>query len=175
MRLFRRRPKLPADRRPPLEPEERVLAWAGTQPGGGTVVATNRGLWLPGREQRLGWHEIQKATWSGTDLSLTPAEQVAERNGYIVVADRPVESYPLTDPGDLPHQVRVRVTASVAYTSHHPVSGGAVRVVARRVSGMDGLAWTVRYDPGTDGTDGTVVAETDQLVADARRATEPDY
>lgn len=175
MAWFWRRPKLPADRRPPLEPEERVLAWAHVQPGEGTVVVTNRGLWLPGRERRLGWHDINKATWSGEELSVTPAARVEEREGYVVVADQPVESYRLPDPGDVPHHVRVRVTGSVAYTAHYRLSsGGGVRIAARRVSGVDGLTWTVRYDPGTDGGDTTVAAETDRLVAAARRAVEPD-
>lgn len=174
MALFRRRPKLPADRRPPLEPEERVLAWAQVGAGEGTVVVTNRGLWLPGREHRLGWHDINKATWSGEELSLTPAVRVAERAGYVVVAERPAESYRLPDPGDVPHHVRIRVTGSVAYTAHHPVSGGGVRIAARRVSGVDGLTWTARYDPGTDADDAAVVTETDRLVAAARRAAEPD-
>ncbi|RLP92324.1 hypothetical protein EAD98_21970, partial [Micromonospora sp. CV4] len=40
----------------------------------------------------------------------------------------PVETYLLLDPGELPHQVRARVTRSVAYTEHHPVPGGAARV-----------------------------------------------
>lgn len=175
MAFFRRRRKLPADRRPPLDREERVLAWAPVQPSGrGTVVATNRGLWLPGRQHRLGWHEINKATWSGEELAVTVAQRVTERAGYVVVADGPTESYRLTDPGDVPHHVRERVTASVAYTAHHPVGDGGVRIAARRVSGVDGLTWTVRYDPGTDADDAAVVAETDRLVGAIRRAGEPD-
>ncbi|TDB99880.1 hypothetical protein E1091_06030 [Micromonospora fluostatini] len=175
MGLFRRRPKLPPADRPPLETDERVLAWAaaGTGEGDGVLVATNRGLWLPGRAQRLGWHEILKATWSGKELGVTPAEQVAERNGYLVVADLPVQTYPLVDPGDLPYQVRTRVTKSVAYTQHHPVPGGAGRIAARRVSGVDGLTWTVRFDPGTPVADEAVLTETDLLVAAARAATAP--
>ncbi|HEX6968585.1 MAG TPA: hypothetical protein VF174_07235 [Micromonosporaceae bacterium] len=172
MGLFRRRSKLPADRRPPLEREERVLAWAGVRPDG-TVVVTNRGLWLPGQEHRLGWHDIIKAGWTGEELAITPAARVMEREGYLVVADHPVASYRLVEPGDVPHHVRLRVTASVAYTSHHPVPGGGVRIAARRVSGVDGLTWTARYDPGTDADD-TVMAETDRLVAAARRSTEPE-
>ena len=43
----------------------------------------------------------------------------------MVVADCPAETYLLLDPGDLPHQVRARVTRSVAYTAHHPLPGGA--------------------------------------------------
>mgnify|MGYP003524668577 CR=1 FL=1 len=70
--VFRRRPKLPADRRPPLDRDERVLAWA--ESGDGVVVATNRGIWLPGHAGRVGWHEIHKTVWSGRELIVTPAE-----------------------------------------------------------------------------------------------------
>jgi hypothetical protein len=171
--LFRRRPKLPARHRPPLAAEERVLAWAtvGSGDEGGVLVATNLGLWLPNGDDRLGWHRVHKAVWSGRELAVTPADPVAERDGYTVLADLPTRSYLLLDPGDLPHQVRTRVTGSVAYTSHHPVTDGAVRVAARRVAGVDGLTWTVRYDPGTPADDPVVAAETDALVTAGRAAT----
>ncbi|GAA4468252.1 hypothetical protein [Phytohabitans houttuyneae] len=168
MALFKRKPKLPADQRPALDPDERILAWAPTA-GEGAVVASNRGLWLPGLH-RLGWHEIHKAVWSGRELVVTPASVVDERDGYTVVADQPILSTLLLDPGEVPDQVRTRVTRSVAYTEHHTLpEGGGVRVVARRVSGVDGLSWTVRYDPGTPEDDATV----GKLVAAARAASTP--
>ncbi|MEV0879644.1 hypothetical protein AB0I85_17650 [Micromonospora echinofusca] len=175
MGLFRRKPKLPPAERPPLAADERVLAWAaaGNGEGDGVVVASNQGLWLPGRAHRLGWHDVLKAVWSGRQLTVTPAERLAEHDGYLVVADCPAESYLLLDPGELPHQVRQRVTRSVAYTRHHPVPGGAARVAARRVPGADGLTWTVRLDPGTPTDTPEVLAELDRLVADARAATAP--
>ncbi|WP_431925880.1 hypothetical protein [Micromonospora wenchangensis] len=149
-------------------------ASAGTgSGGGGALVATNLGLWLPGRAERLGWHDILKAVWSGRELTVTPAATAAERDGYLVVADGPAETYLLLDPGDLPHQVRARVTRSVAYTQQHQVPGGSGRIAARRVAGADGLTWTVRYDPGTPVDADEVRAETDQLVAAARAATAP--
>ncbi|OJF09381.1 hypothetical protein [Couchioplanes caeruleus] len=172
MRLFRRVPKLPADKRPPLEDEERVLAWAATE-GDGVLVATNRGLWLPdGR--RLGWHEIHKAAWSGRELRITPAEVAQERNGYTVLVDAPVAGFLLLEPGELPDQVRTRVTRSVAYTSHHPLPpNGGVRVVGRRISGADGLSWAVRYDAKTAVEADPIIEATDQLVASAQEATAP--
>ncbi|MER6754002.1 hypothetical protein ABT235_07470 [Micromonospora echinofusca] len=175
MGLFRRKPKLPPADRPPLAADERVLAWAaaGNGEGDGVVVASNQGLWLPGRAHRLGWHDVLKAVWSGRQLTVTPAERLAEHDGYLVVADCPAESYLLLDPGELPHQVRQRVTRSVAYTRHHPVPGGAARVAARRVPGADGLTWTVRLDPSTPTDTPEVLAELDRLVADARAATAP--
>jgi hypothetical protein len=173
VKLFRRTPKLPAQQRPPLDRDERVLAWSKTGSGEQVVVVTNVGLWLPERSERLGWHEVHKAVWSGRELAITPGHQVSERTGYRVVADDPVESFLLLDPGDVQEQVRARVTRSVAYTSHHPLSGGGVRVVARRVSGVDGLTWTVRYDPGTPADDPGVVDQTDALVAAARATAQP--
>jgi hypothetical protein len=172
MSLFRRRPKLPAGSRPPLEPEERVLAWAAVEPEG-VLVATNRGLWLPGGE-RLDWHDIHKAAWSGRELRVTPAEVSAERPGYTVLVDAPVLTFLLLDPGEMPDQVRTRVTRSVAYTQHHvlPPNGG-VRVVARRVSGVDGLTWSVRYDAKTAVDADPIIEATDQLVALAQEATAP--
>jgi len=166
--LFKRKPKLPVDQRPALEEDERVLAWAPTSDDG-VLVATNRGLWLPG-QHRLGWHEIHKAVWSGRELVVTSASVVDNRADYTVVADQPPVTTLLLDPGDLPDQVRTRVTRSVAYTEHHLLpDGGAVRVVARRVSGVDGLTWTVRYDPGTDPD--SDAATVDDLVAAARAAS----
>jgi hypothetical protein len=169
--IFRRRPKLPEALRPDLEPDERVVAWAAVADDQ-VLVATNRGLWLPGRG-RLGWHEIHKAAWSGRELRVTPAEVAEKRDGYTVLVDGPVVSYLLLDPGELPDQVRTRVTRSVAYTSHYPLPVGGVRVVGRRISGADGLSWAVRYDSGTPVDVEQVVRVTGELVGAARDATAP--
>jgi hypothetical protein len=169
VRLFGRKPKLPAASRPALDADERILAWAAVDDSR-VVVATNRGLWLPERD-RLGWHEIHKAAWSGRELRITPAEVAAERDGYAVLVDAPVLSYLLLEPGELPDQVRTRVTRSVAYTQHHPLPAGGVRVVGRRVSGRDGLSWAVRYDSGTPVEEPPVVQVTDELVEAARTVT----
>jgi hypothetical protein len=171
VRLFGRRPKLPGALRPALEADERVLAWAAVDETG-AVVATNRGLWLPGRG-RLGWHEIHKAAWSGRELRITPAEVAELRDGYAVLVDAPVLAYLLLEPGELPDQVRTRVTRSVAYTRHHPLPAGGVRVVGRRVSGQDGLSWAVRYDSGTPVAEPPVVQVTDELVDAAQTVTAP--
>ena len=173
MKLFRRRPGLPAESRPPLAPEERVLAWSTVAETTDVVVATNHGLWLPGWTERLGWHEIHKAAWSGRELRVTPAEVAGERDGYTVLVDGPVVSFLLLEPGELPDQVRARVTRSVGFTSHHALAEGAVRVVGRRVSGRDGLSWAVRYDAGTPVERTDVVEATGELVGAARAATTP--
>ncbi|WP_328466564.1 hypothetical protein OHA21_46585 [Actinoplanes sp. NBC_00393] len=173
MKLFRRRPSLPAESRPPLAAEERVLAWSAVGDSTDVVVATNYGLWLPGAADRLGWHEIHKAAWSGRELRITPAEVTAERDGYTVLTDGPVVTFLLLEPGELPDQVRTRVTRSVAYTTHHTLPTGAVRVVGRRVSGQDGLSWAVRYDAGTPLDGPEVIEATDELVGAARNSVVP--
>jgi hypothetical protein len=165
--LFRRR-KLPLARRPRLEPDERVVAWAGAT-GDEVVVVTNRGVWLPGTGGRLSWHEIHKATWSGRQLALVPAREVDRHDGYAIVEDLPSTVHTLLDPDRVPGQVRARVTRSIAYSAHHPLpGGGGARVVARRVTGVDGLHWTVRLDPPTDFADAEIRALTSQFVAQAR-------
>jgi hypothetical protein len=111
--------------------------------------------------------------WSGRELRITPAEVAEERPRYAVLVDAPVRGYLLLDPGELPDQVRARVTRSVAYTQHHPLPAGGVRVVGRRVSGVDGLSWAVRYDAGTPVDAEPVVNVTDELVGAAQYATAP--
>jgi hypothetical protein len=166
--MFHRR-KLPAARRPALDRDERVIAWAGSSSAAApdaVVVATNLGLWLPGVGERLGWHEVHKATWSEPTLTVTAAEQVGEGEGYRVMADLPAVEVTLADPDEVPRRVRERVTRSVAHSAHHELpGGGGVRVVARRVPGVDGLSWNVRYDEGTDPDAEEVAEATAELVA----------
>jgi hypothetical protein len=169
--MLGRRRRLPAERRPPLERDERILAWAAPAGRDDVIVATNQGLWLPGDggPRRLAWSEIHKATWSGQELVVTPAAEVTTISGYAVMTDQPSMRYTLAEPGDVPHQIRARVTRSVAYTIHHPLpGGGGVRVAARRVPGFDGLHWTVRYDRDADVDDPVVREVTSDLVAQAR-------
>lgn len=169
--MFGRGKKLPAERRPPLGPDERVVAWAASGEDG-TVVVTNHGLWLPGRDARLGWHEVHKATWDPDRSRITvipgaPVED-GEGDGYTVMADQPEVRVPLGDPGDVPNQIRTRVTKSITHSAHHDLSGGGgVWVVGRHMPGVNGTSWHVRYDAGTDPHDPLVVLETAQLVADA--------
>jgi hypothetical protein len=182
--LFRRR-RPPGKLRPKLERAERPLAWATTAEDPTKIVlVTTLGLWLPGRA-RLGWHQIHKATWSGSRLMVVPSTPVGDPvalgsgNGggaatYTVMADDEPVSVHLADPGEVPAAVRARVTRSVAYTVHHPLPTGGVRVVARRVAGVDGLAWHVRYDQGTPVDDPVVAARTAELVTDAAGPARPE-
>ncbi|HEV2086814.1 MAG TPA: hypothetical protein VGR21_00750, partial [Cryptosporangiaceae bacterium] len=103
---------------PTLEPDERVTAW-GVTPDGGTVVATQLGLWVRTGEtwHRLGWHGIHRATWADGTLTVTPGVEVEPG----VVEDAPALESALAEPRDLPAEVRSRVSRSVAYSSHHPL------------------------------------------------------
>jgi hypothetical protein len=156
----------PAEALAPLEPGERVTAWGRTAEDE-VVLATPLGLWVPG-SGRVGWHEIHKARWDSGVLTLVLGVE-AEPG---VREDAPPRRYLLAEPGNLPAEVRTRVTRSVAFTTHHPLESGGVRIVARRVPGRDGLDWIVRYDPGTvrGPEDERVVAE---LVAAAQAAAAP--
>ncbi|GIH16942.1 hypothetical protein [Rugosimonospora africana] len=182
MALFGRRKRLPDRYRPSLERDERILAWAEVG-GDGALVATNRGLWPPrgngtaGADTeppaRLGWNEIHKATWTGEKLEIIAARVADHGDGYDVVEDLPTIGFPLAEPRELPGEVRARVTRSVGPSTHHPLpGGGGVRVAARRVPGVNGLRWTVRYDPGVDHDDPVVREVTAQLVAQARASVE---
>jgi hypothetical protein len=171
MNFLRRRRGVPAGLKPPLAADERVVAWAAIADDQ-ALVATNHGLWLPDGK-RLGWHEIHKAAWSGRELRITPAEVAQVRGAYAVLVDGPVVSFLLLEPGELPDQVRTRVTRSVGYTTHHPMPAGGVRVVGRRVAGRNGLSWAVRYDSGTPVELAAVVELTDELVAAAQAVLAP--
>ena len=162
-----RRGRPPAEAVARLERDERVTAWGRTSDDSDVLVATPRGLWLPSGE-RVGWHEIHKARWDTGVLTLIRGVEVAPG----IREDAPPLRYVLAEPGNLPDEVRTRVTRSVAYSVHHRLPGGGVRVVGRRVPGRDGLDWAVRYDPGTargPESEQTVA----ELLAAARDATAP--
>lgn len=165
-RFRRRRP--PPEALRGLAPADRLLAW-GLTADQAVVAASVRGLRLPGG-RLLAWHGIDKAAWRSPDLTLTEAVEVAPG----VAESRPPVVLVLADPGDLPAVVRSRVTGSVAYTAHHRLpAGGGVRVVARRIAGQDGLAWSLRYDDAVDGHDAGSQAAAEQLLAAARASLTP--
>lgn len=167
-RLFRNRRPPPAALEP-LGRDERVVSWAVAE-GGGTVVATQLGLWLPadGGPERVRWHLVDKAVWRAGTLTVTAAEDT----GGGVLAEQPPRSVRLTEPRDLPPTVRLRVERSIGYSQHYRLSpAGGVRVVGRRVAGRDGLSWQLVFDADTDTTDPLVRVQAERLVAQARVET----
>jgi hypothetical protein len=161
-----RRGRPPAEALARVDPDERVTAWGRTA-AGEVLVATPRGLWLD-ESQRIGWHEIHKARWDDGVLTLIVGVEVAPG----VREDAPPRQFTVAEPLALPAEVRTRVTRSVAYSTHHRLGSGGVRLIARRVPGRDGLEWAVRYDPGTapGPAEEQQVAE---LLAAARQAAAP--
>lgn len=144
-----------------LPPGERREAWALTT-AGEPVVATGQALVLPGNV-RLEWRLVERAGWQPPRLTVLEVAEV-EGTGLRHVHE-------LVEAGDLPAVVRTRVTASVAWSDHARLSPfGGVRVVGRRVPGVDALDWQLVYDTGTDPADPLVRAQAEQLLDAAQRA-----
>lgn len=164
MRLLGRRERPPADALAGLDRDERVVSWASAA-GGGAVVATPLGLWLPGTD-RLPWHLVIKATWREGALTVVPAVDAGDG----VLDPQPPRSVRLDVPRDLPQTVRVRVQRGISFTRHHPLPGtdGGVRVVGRRVPGRDGVSWQLVFDAGVDRDDPAVRAAAAAYVESAR-------
>jgi hypothetical protein len=130
-----------------LEPEENVLAIAEVS-GGGHVLATSLGLWLPSGE-RVGWHLISKATWRDGVLAITAATETETLEGAVLITDLSVQRFTLTRPGTVPRVVRTRVDGSIRSRHHHDLPGGGAWFVLRGVPGATGPVLQVRADPGT--------------------------
>ena len=166
-RLRRDRP--PPDVTAALDSSDRLLSWAATTDGA-FIVASRRGLRMPDA-RFVPWHRIDKAVWRGGVLRLTEAGEVEPG---VMEALSPV-TIALAEPRNLPSVVQTRVTQSVAHTSHRtlPDGRGAVRIVARRVTGQDGLEWSLRYESGADRHDADIRDAAEQLLADTKAATTP--
>jgi hypothetical protein len=175
MALFSRRPRPPAEATAPLSRDERVTSWAALG-GGGHAVSTPLGLWLPGTggPARTRWHLIAKAAWDPPRLTLTIAVEGNDLGGATTLVEQPPRTLTLPEPGDVPRDVRDRVTRSVRYSTQHRLAPtGSAWVVARRVAGQDGLVWQVRFEPGTDADDPLLREQVNRLVAEARLAVDP--
>jgi hypothetical protein len=164
VRLFGRRERAPAEALAPLDRDERVVAWA-TAAGGGAVLATPLGIWLPGAPERIPWHLVDKATWRDGALTIVAARDT----GAGVLEELPPRSVRIAVPRDLPNTVRVRVERTIASSRHHRLpAGGGVRVVGRRVPGQDGVTWQLVFDRGVDRHDPAVRAAADDVVRQSR-------
>lgn len=176
--------RLPRRERPPaevlrlLDPRERVTGWADLA-GGGVAVASPLGIWLPdpgdpAEYRRTPWHLVDKAAWNPPRVVLTVATEGETLDGASVLAELPPRPLSLAVARNLPGQVRDRVTHSVRHSAHHALApGGGVWVVARRVAGRDGLAWQLRFDPGTDRGDPLLREQATRLLAATRQALTP--
>lgn len=168
-----------------LDESENVLAVAEVD-GGGHLLATSLGLWLPrdsaasaagagrdasddgaaGEVRRVGWHLISKAVWGGGAMSVIEAEERGAAGDAVLIADRPVRRFALSRPGSLPRVVHGRVTGSILSRHHHDLPGGGAWFVQRRVPGRGGPLLQVRADPGTD--EGALVSLAAEVAARLR-------
>lgn len=194
----RRRPALPAYARAWLDLGERVLTFAST-PYGDLVLATPKGIWIadhasapaaagsadssgsaPGRRlltsadgpggHRLPWESIVSAKWAGEALTITTAVEVAPQ----IMKRQPPITLALPEPADLPRVVRQRVDRSVAASYRRPLAKAAtVLLVARRVSGQDGLLWYAVFDRDSDADDRAARRQALDLLESASAAMAP--
>lgn len=148
MGLFTRREPPPADVVAVLDKSERVLTFADTAIA--AVVATSLGLWWPTPKgpRRMLWQYVDKVVWRDGVLTVVEADVVED-----LIVDRPPVSVTLTRPRDLPPVIRKRVEANIVRSELLTIAGGAVRFVARRIPGRDGVVWWARIEPGTGDTD----------------------
>jgi hypothetical protein len=94
------------------------------------------------------WELLDKAVWRDGILTVTEADVVDDA----LLRDRPPVAAQLSTPRDLPPVVRKRVEGTIVKTELVAVTGGAVRFVARRRPGRDGVVWWARIEPGTPDT-----------------------
>jgi hypothetical protein len=132
-----------------LEPDERVVASAEVAGGGGVLVCTAHGLWLP-EGRRVGWHLISKATWGNDTLTVIEAEVGENLTEAVVLVDGFPRSFRLTEPGRVPEVVHRRVTGSIRARQRIELADGGAWLLRRAVAGADGTLLQVRVDPGTD-------------------------
>ena len=159
--LLPRRRRVPdAVRAVELDPGERRLAW-GVTTAGDAVVATDRGLRLPGAG-RLDWADVERATWRRPLLGVVRVSPVDGAGARWELE--------LSDEDDLADVVRSQVTSSIAWSNHVRLQpSGGVRVVGRRRPGQDLLDWQLVFDAGTDPDDPALRAQAEAVVLEARR------
>jgi hypothetical protein len=150
MQLWGRRERPPTDLVAKLGRDERVLSWADTDEGQ-VVLATPRGVWWPETDgpRRILWQHIDKAIWRDGRLTVIEAQLVDD----LLLVDRAPVTAALVKPRDLPPTVRKRIEANIVRSELLTIAGGAVRFVARRQPGHDGVMWWARLEPGTVDTE----------------------
>lgn len=161
--------------------DERVLAWGSLVRDEGWLVATTRGLRVVdtvGGEAvaLLPWHEVGHARWAATadgggSFTITPLTEV-EPGVQARLAPR---RHALSDPGQLPQEVRRRVDRTIVTSQRFPLPDrGSVVLVARRLPGQTAKEWTVVFDDDVDRADPVAREEARRRLAAALAAEQPD-
>ncbi|MGH3859336.1 hypothetical protein [Actinokineospora sp.] len=159
-----------------LDADEAVAASAPVR-GGGHLVATSHGLWVPEGEgsRRIGWHRVAKATWSSGSFVIIEAEESEEVGDAVILADLAPLKIVVEAPGKLPQAVHKRVTGSIRSRHHRELPGGGAWFVQRKVPGQNGTVLQVRPDPGTDlDAVRVVAAEVSAKIAEAKDLADGD-
>ncbi len=141
--------RVPAGFEGSLDDGEHVVGSAAVE-GGGYLLVTPLGLWIPDGPRRVGWHLVGKAAWADGVFTLTESEETGNAGKAVLLADKAPVRFKLAQPGKVPLLVRQRVDGSVRSRHRHDIGTGGVWFVERKVPGQDGTVLQVRPDPGTD-------------------------
>lgn len=160
MRLRSRRLPDDASAAAGVQPGEYVIAWAPVD-GGETVIASDRGLRLPGPAELIPWQRVVLAAWDGAVLQVRTVDDRGR--------PEPVVRLSIDEGSDLAAAVRDRVMDNVVITERVPITSdlGAL-LVARRQPGTDSIAWSVVFDAGLDHDDPALRAIADARLSDLR-------
>lgn len=141
-----------------LQTPERRLAWA-VAANGTPLVVTAQALYAG--PLRLPWLELERLSWEPPVLAVVESAEV-EGQGL-------EHRWELEVPGALPAAARSCLTTSVAWSDRRAFdTGGAVRLVGRRVPGQDALLWQQVWAPGTDRYDPRLRALADRWTGQLR-------
>ncbi|SDP60579.1 hypothetical protein [Lentzea jiangxiensis] len=128
-----------------LDEDETVIASAPVQ-GGGHLVVTSLGLWLPGEEpRRIGWHLVSKVKWEGA-LRVVEATEASVEGPVVLLEDLPAQRFGLDDPGRVLRAISQRVEGSIRHRER--VESPGVWILQRKIPGQDGVVWQARGDAG---------------------------
>lgn len=130
-----------------LEREETVIAHAPVT-GGGHLVVTSLGLWVPGKEpRRIGWHLVSKVKWEGA-LRVVEASEASAEGPVVLLEDLPACRFALEDPRRVLRAISQRVEGSIRHRER--VESPGVWILQRKIPGQDGVVWQARGDAGVD-------------------------
>lgn len=139
------RAELPSGFAGVLDSDEHVVAVAEVRSGGHLVV-TNRGIWFPGAEERIGWHLVSKATWADGAMTFVVATEEDLGKAFLL-HDGPPRRFALGEPGKVPKAVHERVTQSIVSRERARMPDGREAwMLERRVPGRDGVVRQIRPD-----------------------------
>ncbi|MFD9704333.1 hypothetical protein [Lentzea sp. NPDC059081] len=126
-----------------LEADETVIAHTTVQ-GGGHLVVTSLGLWVPG-PRRIGWHLVSKVKWEGV-LRVVEASEASAEGPVVLLEDLPAQRFSLDDPQRVMRAISQRVEGSIR--ARERVESPGVWVLQRKIPGQDGFVWQARGDEG---------------------------